>query len=840
MLIKLNCLTVRRVRPVASKRIRRARRGQFVVIAALIISILVMGTALVISQLGSTRQRLAYRPVKETVLAITSDLDRALAHALSAASLKYNQTYQQEPASDEGYSFISAWTRAVITTYSNLGLEMRLTPAQEGYTDVKFLFDWGTTTGLSYAATKFDMNVTTLGFTGWKGESVKAAILAMNPDSITVQETPLPGTTTLTFQLTDENGAPISDLAEENLQALIHLTQGYWIRAQNLRLSYQGAGIFTLTMSPRLNQQSPGIILAAQTPDDQILVQAYYLENQGVTQTFQSQGLDEEGEPNDDESNNGSIQVGDLTFDSLAETTTLTEGTYSLTFNPPEGYVFVNWTTTGNITVENPYSPETTVTVSGSGTLTAYYEPAPPEALGVTSEQVGGGNPSPGELTLNDEEGQNLASGPEITYQLSSQDDEEEYLVTFTPQPGTIFLYWESEGNVTVESPFSPSTNVTVGEGGGNVTAVYELLGTLSLSSREENGRSFDLGNVTLGDQNNQQILAGPAPEIRYNVTAGQKYTASYTPESGYVFLYWQTIGNVTFRSPSDIRSNPAKVTVGQGVNALIAVYRQVADVQLNSEDWEGLSVNQGWITFNATDYTLPKSLNDIDVGRYDIAFTPRLSNQTFLWWNITGAARIGNSTSASTWVEVNGDCNITAVYITGIIEPPRPPGGPWDILYVDNDYMINPIYLWTQDPGKLAPSFSMGNDKLATLLYSPLTPKLSIAQLINVSVIVRPNPPNSVKEVYVELGYSYNGTYHEIGNETKPVSEVWGIYTLRIDPLQGDYVNNETFVVPEGSVLRLLVVLTFYKEYTGWGTFFLYYGYIRPSQVELGGVVIP
>ncbi|MEM2904891.1 MAG: hypothetical protein QW057_02165 [Candidatus Bathyarchaeia archaeon] len=820
------------------RRPHTARRGQFIIIAAVLIGVLVMTTALAIGQLATVAKRLNYKPVKETILAITSDLDRALTHALSAASLAYNASgYDEQSASEEGYRFISAWTRSVLTAYSNLGLEMKLTPAQDGYTDVKFLFDWGTTTGLSYAATKFHMNATALGFTGWKGESVKAVILQMKPDTITVQETPLPGTTTVSFQLTDENGAPISDVAEENLQAFIHLTQGYWVRAQGLRLSYLGAGIYTLTMSPRLNRQSPGIILAAQTPDDRVLVQAYYLENEGATQTFQSQGLSEEGAPDEDETNNGSIQVGDLTFDALSETTTLTEGTYSLTFTPPPGYVFVNWTATGNITVENPYSPETTVTVTGGGNLTAFYQAAVPHLLAGWSEQVGGGNPKPGLLSLSDTQGQSLASGQTITYQY---DDPGLYVVTYTPNSATLFLNWRSEGNVTVESPFTQSTNVTVGEGGGNVIAVYQPLSSLSLSSLEEDGRTFNLGNVTLENQNGQTILRGPAPQTLYNVTSGDKFTTVYAPENGYVFLYWQTLGNVTFRSGSDSWSNPAKVTVGQGVNALIAIYRQVADVQLNSEDWEGLSVNQGWTTFNGTDYTLPTSLDDIAARRYDVAFTPRLSNQTFLWWNVTGAARVGNSTSASTWVEVNGDCNLTAVYVTGIIEPPRPPGGPWDILYVDSGYMINPVFLWTQDPGKLAPSFSMGNEKLAAVLYSPLTPRLSIAELVNVSVIVRPNPPNSVKEVYVELGYIYNGTYHLIGNESKPVSEVWGIYTLRIDPLQGDYVNNEPLIVPEGSVLQLLVVLTFYKEYTGWGTFFLYYGYLRPSQVELGGVVLP
>ena len=72
------------------KRLKNNDRGQFVIIAALLIAVLTFSMAYSIHQINLQRQELAYSPVQELVLGITSDLERALNTACNASSLAFN------------------------------------------------------------------------------------------------------------------------------------------------------------------------------------------------------------------------------------------------------------------------------------------------------------------------------------------------------------------------------------------------------------------------------------------------------------------------------------------------------------------------------------------------------------------------------------------------------------------------------------------------------------------------------------------------------------------------------------------------------------------------------
>lgn len=65
--------------------------------------------------------------------------------------------------------------------------------------------------------------------------------------------------------------------------------------------------------------------------------------------------------------------TGSITFDGSpytnGQTTSKSSGTYNISASPGSGYIFTSWTTTGSLSVVNPSSANTTVTVSGTGTL---------------------------------------------------------------------------------------------------------------------------------------------------------------------------------------------------------------------------------------------------------------------------------------------------------------------------------------------------------------------------------------------------------------------------------------------------------------------------------------
>jgi len=77
--------------------------------------------------------------------------------------------------------------------------------------------------------------------------------------------------------------------------------------------------------------------------------------------------------------NPNQTNVGTITFDglnySLPNSVEKNEYTYSVVANPPEGYYFCRWETTGSISVSNTTSQSSTATVNGNSTLKAIFVP---------------------------------------------------------------------------------------------------------------------------------------------------------------------------------------------------------------------------------------------------------------------------------------------------------------------------------------------------------------------------------------------------------------------------------------------------------------------------------
>ena len=78
------------------------------------------------------------------------------------------------------------------------------------------------------------------------------------------------------------------------------------------------------------------------------------------------------------ENNGGPSNQGTITFESstysLPTELNQTSGNYQVTFNPSVNYCFVRWVTSGGIAASNSLAQSTTVTITGSATLTAIYK----------------------------------------------------------------------------------------------------------------------------------------------------------------------------------------------------------------------------------------------------------------------------------------------------------------------------------------------------------------------------------------------------------------------------------------------------------------------------------
>ena len=77
-----------------------------------------------------------------------------------------------------------------------------------------------------------------------------------------------------------------------------------------------------------------------------------------------------------DPTNGGTITFNGITY-SNGQNTQKPDGTYTIIANPATNYAFNHWTSTGGVTVANPNSHTTTVTITADGTLKAWFTYTP-------------------------------------------------------------------------------------------------------------------------------------------------------------------------------------------------------------------------------------------------------------------------------------------------------------------------------------------------------------------------------------------------------------------------------------------------------------------------------
>jgi hypothetical protein len=227
----------------------------------------------------------------------------------------------------------------------------------------------------------------------------------------------------------------------------------------------------------------------------------------------------------------------------------------------------------------------------------------------------------------------------------------------------------------------------------------------------------------------------------------------------------------------------------------------------------------------------LPRTLTGLAGVDYQLVYSPLNSSYVFLWWESSGDAVVWNGTSSNTTVTIFGNGELTAVYQASSGPPPPPPGD-WSTLYVDTKYQLLPGFMWSGRNGHLPSRASTGNDKQEAIMNSVPVPTLYLAQLVNVTAYIRPVPPGSAKDVYMELGFTYGGHYYKLGDGTF-LANARGEYFLMIDISHGEFTQEFGMgVLPEGSVVSLKVIVTFYVPPNGF--FFLYYGPSDPSRIDL------
>lgn len=496
--------------------------------------------------------------------------------------------------------------------------------------------------------------------------------------------------------------------------------------------------------------------------------------------------------------NLGEIQLEGTLFNILPSLTRWPNGTYALGYAPPNGYAFINWTVNGLAAVLDPNSTATTITINGDCTVTAFYRKLPAAHLILDSKLS---NPTVTPYTI--------APIADSWVEYNSPDvnhGSDQTIHTRVALPNFRWIYVKFDLSSFPSDAVINSVRLYLY---GKVTAPTTLPSAYEVADDSWNETGITWNNkplpgawVTDGTQGN-----------------GNWYEWDITSYARSEFAIDQIISVVLkFKNesltPQHIDFISREGTSNQ--NPWLEIFCPVAPS--NSADHLGI------ITVDTNNYTLPNAA-DTAFDNYSLHYWPQNSSYVFLWWEFDGGVIPWNSASENTTLTVFGDGNVTAVY-GPLAETPPPFVGDWNILYLGMapGPALLPQYLWIPPAGKPAlPAPPIGQSP-STTVDSPPSPLIVLAQHVNVSIYVVPDPPGK-GDMTVELGFiSSNGTSYTVGTHTfGGVMEGW--YTFRID-------SKVQLSIPEGSVITLRVSIAFKSPTIG--TFYLIYGANYPSRIEL------
>lgn len=262
------------------KSLIRNKRGQFVVIAALIIAVLTLATIISIYEISVNSQTITYKPVDEFLLGVTSDMNRALTVALGKTSTNLVNGQNQASSDAVGVAFMDNWQQSLFTSYPNYGFKFNQPVA------TSFKCDWNRNPGYSSALTTYDFDVAAYGFMGWEGQTIKHVQLQLFTVS-RVDSTH----TNLTFQLTQsvvnsQVTVGIADLPSNpdvsTFKVGAYIDGQPFTPAAAVTVTYHGSGVYSAVFNqPR--DLTKGIKLELVIPNDDIWVSAILRPDEGST-----------------------------------------------------------------------------------------------------------------------------------------------------------------------------------------------------------------------------------------------------------------------------------------------------------------------------------------------------------------------------------------------------------------------------------------------------------------------------------------------------------------------------------------------------------------------------
>jgi len=228
-------------------KLRRNNRGQFLILSALSIVVIMVTFASLLAYTSVSRMLPARIDFRKVTTEATLNFRRALAASLAEVSknLDYKASisrYENYTSLDEypearlrGYEFMSDWQKTILLSYPGLGLNLSVSQPY-------FNCEWDSKHSYSLALSNVTLDILAYGFYGWKSK----ASIELNLTILDLDLNKTDGKTiTFYFQLLKENGAPVTDLSKVTTSILFkHTESEEFTLSKSFNLTYLGGGYY--------------------------------------------------------------------------------------------------------------------------------------------------------------------------------------------------------------------------------------------------------------------------------------------------------------------------------------------------------------------------------------------------------------------------------------------------------------------------------------------------------------------------------------------------------------------------------------------------------------------
>lgn len=251
---------------------QRRKRGQFVILAAVIIVFIMLTVALAVSYLSIYRVHFLEKDFREVTSGINSDLHGFLASTLSnvtkamddearakryenyTTTAEYDQDFPHRNSQKISNQEMMRWQNLTIYTHPGLGLNLHIS-------SITLICNWTGSPGYSHASGNIKIDLITYGFYGWEDNATAELLLSCYPNSLSTTNGGSEDLISFRFRLVKTNNTPVSDVFADLVIILYETPEGVfrYARRQSIELIYLGGGDYIVSFSGQLDAASPEI-----------------------------------------------------------------------------------------------------------------------------------------------------------------------------------------------------------------------------------------------------------------------------------------------------------------------------------------------------------------------------------------------------------------------------------------------------------------------------------------------------------------------------------------------------------------------------------------------------